>query len=302
MKDGVDLTDKQGAYAERLTNQIVRHVSDEEWGMLTDQVNQLANDPQPNTLAKVFTAIPRTIRSVDKELAITIDEMVPANSDQLPLLVKGWSLARLVRVWVLMNIPVLEQPAYVSLIDRLFKYGEMEELVALYSALPIYHHPTAWQLRCTEGIRSNMAPVRQAILLNNHYPSRFLDEGAWNQLVLKAFFTDEVIPQIIGLKTRNNKRLAAALIDYAYELYAAKRNINPFLWILVAPYLDDRAYRLMEQVIQENEQLLTRKAIAYAFQSSSFTPAADLMKGNRDLLDLLDTADTPWGGWADQTN
>ncbi|PPL03625.1 EboA domain-containing protein [Parapedobacter indicus] len=302
MKDEVDLTNKRDTDAERLANQIVRHVSDEEWGVLTDQINQLANDPQPNTLARVFTAIPRTIRSADKDLRITFDETAPVNSDQLPLLVKDWSLARLVRVWVLMNLPALEQQAYVSLIDRLFKYGEMEELVALYSALPIYHDPAAWKPRCTEGIRSNMAPVRQAIILNNHYPSRFLDEGAWNQLVLKAFFTDEDIPQIIGLKTRNNAALAGALVDYAYELHAAKRNINPFLWVLVAPFLDDRAYRLMEQLIQESEHRSTRKAVAYAFSASSFAPAADFIKENSELTDLLDTADTPWDGWLDQTD
>src|SRR5690606_17726412 len=187
------------------------------------------------------------------------------------------------------------------LIDRLFKYGEMEELVALYSALPIYHHPTEWRLHSTEGIRSNMAPVRQAILLNNHYPSRFVDEGAWNQLLLQAFFTDEALPQIIGRKARNNERLASALIDYAYELHAANRNINPFLWILAAPYLDDRAYRLMEQLMQEDQPRLTRKAIAYAFQLSHFAPAVDFLNENRELTDLLDTADTPWDGWSNQT-
>jgi len=285
-----------------VADRVAKHLAAAEWSELVKQVNQLASDPQPNTLAKVFTAIPRTIRSADKDLRITFDETVPVNSDQLPLLVKDWPLARLVRVWVLMNLPALEQQAYVSLIDRLFKYGEMEELAALYAALPVYHYPAAWKLRCTEGIRSNMAPVRQAIMLNNHYPSRFLDEGAWNQLVLKAFFTDEDIPQIIGLKTRNNAALAGALVDYAYELHAAKRNIHPFLWILVAPFLDDRAYRLMEQLIQESEHRPTRKAIAYAFSASSFAPAADFISQNSELTDLLDTAGTPWDGWLDQTD
>lgn len=297
-----DVSVKQVILPEWMADQVAKYLAAEEWSALVEQVNRIANDPQPNTLAKVFTAIPRTIRSADKNLRITFDETVSIRPDLLPLDVKDWSLPRLIRVWVLMNIPPLEQTAYVSLIDRLFQYGEMEELVALYSALPVYHYPVAWQLRCTEGIRSNMATVRQAVMLNNAYPSRFLDEGAWNQLVLKAFFTDEDIPQIIGLKARNNEQLAVALIDYAYELHAAKRHINPFLWILVAPYLDDRAYRLMEQLLQESQQLLTRKAIAYAFQSSSFAPATGLIIKNSELMDLSDTAGTPWDGWLDQTN
>ncbi|WP_353195804.1 EboA domain-containing protein [Parapedobacter defluvii] len=284
-----------------LQDQITRYLSNQEWNDLTDQVNRLANDPQPNTLARVFTGVPRTIRSADAGLRITFDGAVSVGSGRLPLLIKDWPLARLIRVWVLMNIPKLELSAYISLIERLFQYGEMEELAALYAALPIYHYPTEWRFRCTEGVRSNMAPVRRAVILNNSYPSHFLDEGAWNQLVLKAFFTDEDIVQIIGLKTRNNGKLAGALVDYAYELYAAKRNINPFLWILVAPFLDERAYRLMEQIIQESQQTLTRKAIAYAFETGNFAPATDFITRNSELTDLKNTAGTPWDGWLNQT-
>ena len=261
-----------------VTGWLEQQLASAEWSALVKQVEQLAGDPQPNTLARVFTAVPRTIRSADKALRVTLEETVPTDPQELPLLVKDWPLVRLVRVWILMHIPPLEQSAYVSLIDRLFAYGEVEELAALYAALPIYHYPEAWKPRCTEGIRSNMAPVRQAILLHNHYPSRFLDEGAWNQLVLKAFFTGEDIPQIIGLNARNNAALGSALIDYAYELHAAKRRINPFLWTLAGPYTDDRAYRLMEQIVQESDDIQTREAIADALRNSGYTSATDLLK------------------------
>ena len=280
-----------------VANRVEKYLTAAEWSALVKQVDQLVSDPQPNTLARVFTSVPRTIRSADKALRITLEEPITADPYPLPLLVKDWPLVRLVRVWVLMNIPPLEQETYLSLIGRLFTYSEMEELAALYAALPVYHYPEAWKHRCTEGVRSNMAPVRQAILLHNHYPSRFLDEGAWNQLVLKAFFTDEDIPQLIGLKRRNNAALAGALVDYAHELYAAKRNINSFLWILVAPFLDRRAYRLMEQIIQESAHEPTRKAIAYAFRPSNFTPAVEFINRKSELTELLDTTGTPWEGW-----
>ncbi|SEK18947.1 EboA domain-containing protein [Parapedobacter koreensis] len=283
-------------------NQVASYVADGEWKALRDQVGHFIADPQPNTLARIFTAIPRTVKSAGKAEFITLDGPTHTETAPLPLVVKDWPLVRLVRVWVLTRVPALEQPSYLSLIERLFSYGDVEELAALYAALPIYHYPAAWQLRCMEGIRSNMAPVRQAIIVNNHYPSQFLDEGAWNQLVLKAFFTDEDIPNIIGLKRRNNLRLAQALVDYAYELHAAKRNINPMLWILAAPYLDDRAHQLMVQILQEDMALLTHKAIVYAFRQSNFGPAADFITRNSELTDLLDTAGTPWDDWLDQTN
>ena len=63
----------------------------------------------------------------------------------------------------------------------------MNELVALYSALPLLAYPEAWVHRCTEGIRSNIGPVLEAIMIANPYPSENLSEAAWNQVVLKAF-------------------------------------------------------------------------------------------------------------------
>ncbi len=38
---------------------------------------------------------------------------------------------------------------------------------------------------------------------------------AWNQLVLKAFFTEKPIQQIIGLDERANEKLASTAYDFA---------------------------------------------------------------------------------------
>ncbi len=290
------------AQREWVASHLARYVSEDEWKALIDQVRRLAEDLRPHALARVFTAVPRVVTSVDRDLRITLDPMKSESDDRLPLLVNDWPLVRLIRVWVLMHIPPLETSAYVSLIEQLFTYGDVEELAALYAALPVYHHPSAWRSRCTEGIRSNMGPVRHAVMVRNAYPSRFLEEGEWNQLVLKAFFTGEDIPHIIGLKARNNARLAQALVDYAYELHAAKRPINPLLWLLVAPFLDDRAYQLMQRIVRQSEQPLEQKAIAYAFRSSGFAPANAFLEEHSELTELLNAADIPWGDWQALTN
>lgn len=282
---------------EWIANQIRQHVDEEGWLWLTDQVQRIAADPQPQFLARVFTTIPRNVSSLSKTPNISLEAAEIIGRNQLPLVVRNWPLVKLIRIWILMQIPPLDQIAYVSLIERLFTYGEIEELTALYAALPIYYYPEAWRQRCTEGIRSNIAPIRQAIMIDNHYPCRFLDKAAWNQMILKAFFTDENIANIIGLEERNNSQLAHALVDYAYELHAAKRSINPMLWILVSPYVNSRAFELMKQVFQEREQLLTRKALAFAFDRSSYDPAAEFLKANSELRDLRDVVDTPWMGW-----
>lgn len=293
----VDFSMERLAHYTFFTGHVRPYINDEEWEKLVSDLLQVTTDPQPRILAKVFTAIPRSLKSLDKDLVVSIDDKEGLGRNGMPLLVKDWPLVRLIRVWVLMNIPAVDEAAYVQLIGQLFKYGEMEELTALYAALPVYYYPEAWKQHCTEGIRSNMGPVRQAIITHNHYPSKFLDEGAWNQLVLKAFFTDEQITDVVGLKQRNNQRLATALVDYAYERYAAKRNINPMLWVLVAPFIDDRAFHLMKRIIEESDQLVERTGIAYAFDQTNFALATDFLKQNRALTDLLDTTDTPWNNW-----
>lgn len=281
-------TVKDGPIADLIRQQL----SAEEWDALASEVSQIAENPAPGRLARVFATLPRKIKNADRLVSLGTVQGVGPND--MPLVVQDWSLARLARVWVLLHIPPMDQVSYQKLIEQLFTYGEVEELVALYAALPVYHYPEAWQQRCAEGVRSNMGSVRQAVLLENHYPSRYLDEGLWNQLVLKAFFTDEYIPRIVGLLERNNEALAQTLVDYAYERAAAFREINPMLWILVAPYIDERAFALMSQRIASVESQWERQAIAHAFSQSTYGAAADYLANNAQTNELLDVAGTPW--------
>ena len=89
----------------------------------------------------------------------------------------------------------------------------MNELVALYSALPVLAYPEIWKMRCAEGIRSNIGHVLESIMYNNPYPMQYLDEKAWNQLILKAFFTDKDINLIPGIDKRANAELARTRSD-----------------------------------------------------------------------------------------
>ena len=272
------------------------HLSTDNWQWLSTHGKNLAADPKPGMVARLFTSLPRQLKSDGTPPTVSINDALQGPGG-LSLAVHEWSVVRLARVWVLTCIPKLNEAEYMQLIEQLFKYGDMEELTALYSALPVYHYSKAWQARCKEGIRSNIGPVRHAVMVNNPYPARFLDEDAWNQLVLKAFFTEETIPNIIGLSQRNNLRLAQALTDYAYERYAAKREIDPMLWILVGPFIDDRAFELMKRIVVESPAPLERKAIAYAFGHSGYNSARSYIMQHDQFNTLSDHSGTPWEAW-----
>ncbi|MDR3712284.1 MAG: EboA domain-containing protein [Puia sp.] len=194
---------------------------------LTAKAASVREETGGTQLALAFTAMPR--KTGKKDPGITEAEQQEAERDCKGLYIKDWTLDRLARVWLLMQADPADKNAYLKKIENLFSAAEMNELVALYSALPVLAYPEEWRGRCAEGIRSNIGIVLDAIIHRNPYPAEWLEEPAWNQLVMKAFFTDKDIRQISGLEKRANKALSAILSDYARERQAAGRSVKPEL-------------------------------------------------------------------------
>jgi len=198
---------------------------------LRQQAEALQKGPQVPVFYRVFTALPRFVGKqpidVPADMAFALERIRPGFT------VTGWTLDRLARVWWLLQLPADDEAQYVKTISELFKAGELNELVALYSALPVLSFPEAWRFQATEGIRNNIADVQSAIMLHNPYAADYFDEAAWNQLILKAFFTDKDVTQITGLTERKNARLAHTLADYAAERRAAGRSLPPHIEVLM---------------------------------------------------------------------
>lgn len=192
---------------------------------LRQQIDAFHANPQTGAFYRVFTALPRFVGrqpvAVPADMAFALERLRPGFT------IHNWTLDRLARVWWLLQLPADDEETYVKTIKQLFQSGELNELVALYSALPLLAFPEALRFQATEGIRNNIADVQSAIMLHNPYPADYFDEAAWNQMILKAFFTDKDVTQIIGLDERKNARLAQTLADYAAERRAAGRSLPP---------------------------------------------------------------------------
>jgi len=156
-----------------------------------------------------------------------LTELIPGFS------LRDWSLDRLARVWLLMQVPSDDQQDYLKKINSLFNASEMNEQVALFSALPFYAYPEEWISRAENGIRSNIGTVLEAIMYHNPYPARYLPENSFNQLVLKAFFTEKDVTKITGLHSRVNSALQSTLSDYVAERTAAHRTVEPNIYQLI---------------------------------------------------------------------
>ena len=99
-------------------------------------------------------------------------------------------------------------------------------------------------MQAAEGIRTNMTSVFNAVALDNPYPANYLDDLAWNQMVLKALFVGSPLHRIYGLERRNNQKLSQMLVDYASERLAANRTVNSELWELAMPFQAEAVAKL----------------------------------------------------------
>lgn len=210
---------------------IKRSLTAEAMQWLQTKIDQIKAESKAVQLNLCFAHIPRfsTKKTIEitSEEANRIDQLLPGFA------INNWTLDRLCRVWLLMQLPSADKDAYVKKINGLFTAAELNEQVALYSALPIYFYPEEWISKCEEGIRSNIGPVLEAIMYHNPYPSMQLSEPSWNQLVLKAFFTEKNVNLIVGLNDRLNRPLAATLEDYVQERLAAQRSVAPEIYKLI---------------------------------------------------------------------
>lgn len=263
---------------ELLAGIIRNNVSTETWEWL-----QKMGDTQTG-MANFNTAFITAPRKTGKAILIISDN----EKEQMAALkpgfsVEGWTIDRLSRVWLLLQLDATDKDKYFRGVENLFLSAEMNELVALYSALPLLVYPEMWVKRCSEGIRSNIAGVLEAIMYNNPYPAENLEQAAWNQMVLKGFFTDKQILLITGLEERANKELAYTLTDYARERWAAGRKVNPMLWRLVGKFIDERIFNDI-LIGLTHDDIIEKKAIALAAAGCAYQPAKDFFKGEENQL------------------
>jgi hypothetical protein len=250
----------------------------------------IQSSDQTARISQAFVMVPRKIGKLLVQLS---DEQKTLINEAGLNYISNWTIDRLCRVWLLSALNSGNQDQLYSTIDRLFLSAEMNEAVALYSALPFLAHPEIWVKRCAEGIRSNIGSVLEAIMENNPYPSANIDEAAWNQLVLKAFFTEKNINLIVGLDKRANLPLALTLTDYARERWAAGRQVNPQLWRLVGKFINAEIFEALKIGLQHYDQT-EQRAIALAVDQSAYQPAKDYINTFPELKVALADGSLNW--------
>ena len=268
-----------------------RNIPENGWNWLGEKVAMFSGEKGTHHFFSAFMTAPRfTGKSI---LTLTTEEERELDEIRGGFRLSGFTADRLARIWLLLHLPEPDKAAYLKTINQLFLSAEMNELVALYSALPVLAFAEDWTVRCTEGIRSNIGIVLEAIMYDNPFPSERLDEPAWNQMVLKAFFTDKKVDRIAGLDQRANKSLAYMLSDYAHERWAAHRTVNPQLWRLVGKFLDERTFPDIQRLFDQGDER-EKISAALACSQSEYPQAKALLHKLAHLESAIKTNKLSW--------
>jgi hypothetical protein len=213
-------------------NLVKLKLSEKEQAWLVQKTTVLS-DIEKDTKFAVFFSL--TARFISNEVPKWSIEELKILEDIYPGFGKAlWTKQDLVRSVLMM---VLDVASNKSRITTLFEIAEMHELIGLYRGLFLLKNAKEFSICVEEGIRTNMVNVFDAIIAGNPFAKTYLEEWAWNQLVLKALFLDRNLYTIQFIDQGKNKNLAGMLQDYVKERWAANRTISPEIWRMIHGYL-----------------------------------------------------------------
>ncbi len=272
---------------QEIKNEVLAAVTADESKYLQDCFDKI-NTSYSTNFVPVFSTLNRNLSVATRAKTITFKDD--------DLIINDWEITQVIRVLFVYAINEDNPDIYYAFVDRLFVYSSIEELSALYASLNILKFPEKWQARCAEGIRNNIENVQKAVMLDNKYPANYLDQAAWNQLVLKSFFTQKNVLHIYGLFDRNNQHLAESIVDYIYERHSAKRNIHPILWLLAKNSLPERALNILcesmetttDRIVQSilfHVMLVNNDKLKLSINLESLSNKLEIMPFSEEVLD-----------------
>lgn len=210
---------------------------------------RLQSDQKDAEVFRSFALAPRRLGKED--LNLTEAELAQARA-----LRPGWvpgalSLSQAARLLLLLSASTED---FLRRFEKIVLTADVGEQVTLFRGLPIY--PVGDQLLpfAQEALRGNIRSVFEAVAHDNPYPAEHFDEGAWNQMVLKALFIGSYLHPIQGLDRRANPELAGMLQRTAHERRAAGRAVSPELWRCVGPFADESALEDLERALAGTDE------------------------------------------------
>ncbi|MHA6247505.1 EboA domain-containing protein [Pontibacter sp. CAU 1760] len=275
-----------------LTSVLQRSTTPQGFTWLRQKMEQVSgSDAKAKDLYLAFSAAPRFVGK--EKLQLTDAEVAQANSLRAGFNPRRWTADQAARTLLLLSLPTQDADAFVKQIETLFGTADMGEQVALYGSLPLLPYPERFVKRAAEGVRTNMGDVYEAVALDNPYPTDYMEEDQWNQMVLKTLFVGKPLYRIYGIEERSNQHLTHMLTDYAHERWAAGRPVSPELWRPVGPFIDEHILPDIQKLFSQPDET-EREAAALACTMSTYQPAQELLAAHPDLKQKAVSGEISW--------
>jgi hypothetical protein len=201
-----------------------RHMPAEVLRFVAQGVPQPGNSLQRGLFFGYFAGVGRRTRELEfKPSAAERGEL-----EELGIIApEAFSLGTLTRVALLaLGCAALDPHDHVSLVKEAFAKGDNGERVAVLRSLSLLPDPRRFIDIALEACRTNVQDVFAAIACDNPYAEHYFPDTSFNQLVIKALFTDVPLARLRGLKLRKNPELYRMARDYESERRAASRTVS----------------------------------------------------------------------------
>ena len=140
---------------------------------------------------------------------------------------EAWSLACTARVALLaFACAALEPREHHGLLKEAYAKGDNGERIAVLRSLSLLPDPRRFVDIATEACRTHVQDVFEAICCENPYAEHYFPDQSYNQLVIKALFTDVPLTRVLGLVPRKNAELYRMARDFEAERRAASRTVS----------------------------------------------------------------------------
>ncbi len=275
---------------------VERRLAQESKDWLESQIQKIQQTDKPGPFYLALSGVPRHVGK--GELDLTAQDLDQADSLRAGFHPGGWTMDRVCRALLILSLS-RQKDFFLKTIETLFSTADMNEQAALYASLAVIPFPEEFTKRAAEGIRTNILPVFDAIALDNPYPSNYLEDAPWNQMVLKAAFMDRPIYRIQGLEKRANADLAKIISDFAHERWAAHRNVSPEFWRPVAKFVDEPILQDIKTLFGDKDKLQHDAACLVCHQSDH-EEARALLEERGDQLARIRSQELNWDSLANE--
>jgi hypothetical protein len=121
-----------------------------------------------------------------------------------------------------------------ELAEDCFRHGDNGERRAVLRCMSLLQEPERYVELAAQACRSSVQTVFEALACENPFPAATMPDLLFNQMVLKAVFTEVALDRVVGLAARVTPELSRMAADYAQERRAAGRKVPADIDKLVA--------------------------------------------------------------------